>query len=193
MPDDPSLDRLVDVLREPPPVRPEWRASLDTALARERVGRQPIERAPAWPAPRWSVRPVHAIAAAIAFMVIGAAGATLVLARRGAETRLAAAPAPATATTQDRAPVTVRFLLVAPSAHRVSVVGDFNGWDPAATPMRRSAAADDRWIVQIPVQPGRHVYAFYVDGDILSDPTAPRAHEEDFGVPQSLLLVGGTP
>jgi hypothetical protein len=129
-------------------------------------------------------------------MAIGGLGTALLLGRPDAPTRVAEAPpAPPTpiVTAGTPEPVTVRFLLVAPSAHRVSVVGDFNGWDPAATPMRRSASADDRWIVELPVQPGRHVYAFYVDGDVLSDPTAPQAHEEDFGVPQSLLLVGGTP
>jgi 1,4-alpha-glucan branching enzyme len=34
----------------------------------------------------------------------------------------------------------VRFAVVAPNASRVSVIGDFNGWNPGAHPMERTAA-----------------------------------------------------
>jgi 1,4-alpha-glucan branching enzyme len=86
-------------------------------------------------------------------------------------------------------PSSVRFALVAPGASRVSLVGDFNRWDASATPMRQ--LGDGRlWIVEVPLPPGRHVYAFVVDGDVTPDPSAPRAGEEDFGVPSSVVLVG---
>jgi 1,4-alpha-glucan branching enzyme len=79
--------------------------------------------------------------------------------------------------------------LAAPGASRVSLVGDFNQWDASATPMRQ--LGDGRlWLVDVPLAPGRHVYAFVVDGDVTPDPAAPRAGEEDFGVPSSVVLVG---
>jgi len=37
--------------------------------------------------------------------------------------------------------------------------------------------------------PGRHVFAYAVDGDLKIDPTAPRAVEDDFGVPSSVVVV----
>ena len=58
----------------------------------------------------------------------------------------------------------VRFELRLPAkARKVAIVGDFNGWDEKATPMLRRNA-DDSWSAQVPLSPGRHVYAFVVDG-----------------------------
>jgi len=85
----------------------------------------------------------------------------------------------------------VQFVLSAPKASQVTVVGDFNQWDPAATPMvRREGGA---WTAAIPVAPGRHVYAFIVDGDRwVADPAAPMAPEDGFGIRNSVIVVGGT-
>ena len=84
----------------------------------------------------------------------------------------------------------VQFVLTAPKASRVAVVGDFNDWDPSATPLARSDGGS--WIAAIPVSPGRHVYAFIVDGDRwVSDPASPLAPEDDFGIRNSVIVVGG--
>jgi Carbohydrate-binding module 48 (Isoamylase N-terminal domain) len=85
----------------------------------------------------------------------------------------------------------VRFSVSAPSAKRVSLVGDFNGWNPAAVPMRRGGGSSDVWIVNVRLQPGRHVFAFSVDGALRADSAAPRAVEDDFGVPGSVVVVPG--
>jgi hypothetical protein len=54
--------------------------------------------------------------------------------------------------------------------------------------MRR--ATDGRaWLLDVPLVPGRHVYSFVVDGDLTADPAAPRAGDDDFGVPSSVVLV----
>jgi transposase InsO family protein len=83
----------------------------------------------------------------------------------------------------------VRFVLAAPRASRVTVVGDFNDWDPGATPMRRRTAG--AWVASIPLPPGRHVYAFIVDGDRwVPDPAAPLAPEDGFGIRNSVIVVG---
>ncbi|HEU4682002.1 MAG TPA: isoamylase early set domain-containing protein [Gemmatimonadales bacterium] len=83
----------------------------------------------------------------------------------------------------------VEFVLVAPQASQVMLVGDFNGWSPGATPLRASES-NGIWSVTVPLTPGRHEYAFLVDGkQWLRDPRAPRAPADDFGVPNSILTV----
>lgn len=84
----------------------------------------------------------------------------------------------------------VRFVLVAPAATRVSLVGEFNDWDPSATPMAR--ADGGAWHVALPLPRGRHVYAFVVDGSSwVADPAAPLAPERWFGATNSVVLVRG--
>lgn len=84
----------------------------------------------------------------------------------------------------------VKFVLVAPQAKEVALVGDFNRWDARATPMTRTPTGGT-WSVTLPVTPGRHLYAFVVDGtQWLADPTAPLAPEDGFGAANSVLLVG---
>lgn len=50
----------------------------------------------------------------------------------------------------------------APTAERVCVAGDFNGWNPAVTPMHRQR--DGRWVTVLDLAPGPHEYKFVVDG-----------------------------
>ena len=84
-----------------------------------------------------------------------------------------------------------QFVLVAPHAAHVSLVGDFNDWDATRTPMRRTGG-DALWTVVVPLEPGRYHYAFFVDGSRwLADPSAPVARDDDYGTPSSVLTVGG--
>jgi hypothetical protein len=86
--------------------------------------------------------------------------------------------------------VLTQFVLNAPSASRVSLVGDFNAWDTNQTPLVRDPSSGI-WTAMVPLPPGRHVYAFMVDGTKLTlDPRAPTAHDPDFGTPSSVVLVG---
>jgi hypothetical protein len=86
----------------------------------------------------------------------------------------------------------VKFVLVAPQAVRVSLVGDFNRWDPAATPMERTPTGGT-WSVVLPLSAGRHEYAFVVDGkQWLPDPSAPLAPVDGLGAPNSVVLVRGS-
>ena len=83
----------------------------------------------------------------------------------------------------------VQFVLVAPAAREVVLVGDFNDWDTGATPLRATASGG-LWTVEVPLAPGRHRYAFVVDGEEWRpDPTAPRAPGADFGTPSSVVTV----
>lgn len=86
----------------------------------------------------------------------------------------------------------VEFVFVAPSARNVSLVGDFNGWDASATPMRRTDGRTT-WSVAVQLPAGRHVYAFVVDGDAwVADPQAPIAPEQWYGQRNSVVVVAAS-
>ena len=87
-------------------------------------------------------------------------------------------------------PVPVQFVLVAPAASRVAIVGDFNDWNASVTPLRQESRAG-LWSVVVPLAFGRHQYAFVVDGKRwIADPSAARAGDDDFGTPSSVITVG---
>ena len=85
------------------------------------------------------------------------------------------------------------FVVVAPRAATVSLVGDFNDWDAARTPMQRARRDASVWTAVIPLTPGRYRYAFLVDGaSWVADPAAPVARDDEFGTPSSVVTVGGS-
>ena len=85
-------------------------------------------------------------------------------------------------------PRLIPFVLTAPHAARVTVVGDFNDWDPHATPLERLSA--DAWGVVLPLRPGRYRYAFVLDGSHwIADPAAPQSSDDDFGARSSVLTI----
>jgi hypothetical protein len=89
-------------------------------------------------------------------------------------------------------PRAVKFVLIAPQAARVSLVGDFNGWDASANPMK-TQGVNGMWTVFVPLQPGLHTYSFVVDGaHYVADPTAPIAPDDGYGHRSSVVLVGGS-
>jgi Glycogen recognition site of AMP-activated protein kinase len=104
--------------------------------------------------------------------------------------RVPVTPAAATRRDLQEAPVTVQFVLDARRAKSVAVVGDFNSWDGSATPLQRDSATGV-WSALVNVHPGRHVYAFLVDGSVWTlDPNAPRTKDVDYGTDQSVMIVG---
>jgi 1,4-alpha-glucan branching enzyme len=75
------------------------------------------------------------------------------------------------------------------NATSVSVVGDFNAWNPNATPMERIGSRGP-WSATVLAKPGRHTYAFLVDGTTLvADPLAPAVTSTDFGGNASVMMV----
>jgi len=85
--------------------------------------------------------------------------------------------------------VPVSIVFEARNAKSVTIVGDFNNWDETISPMRRFGS-EGPWTVTVRATPGRHVYAFLVDGTTLvADPRAPRARDLDYGGDASVLMV----
>ena len=86
----------------------------------------------------------------------------------------------------------VRFVFRDRDAHRVALVGDFNGWSKDATPLA-PVSEPGAWAVSVTVPKGRHEYAFIIDGERWApDPFAARVADE-FGTESSVVTVGGGP
>jgi 1,4-alpha-glucan branching enzyme len=64
----------------------------------------------------------------------------------------------------------VNFFCDAPGASHVCLIGDFNGWDQAATPMLRTS--DGHWMASVELRHGHHRYLFVADGLPKLDPNA---------------------
>jgi hypothetical protein len=183
----PVLHDAVRALRAPEsPPSDVWRRRLLNAVAALPAPSAPSAHPRSRTARRWSLHPLQAIAAGLVCIAIGSA-VTLVLASRASRVpeQVAVAHAPSPQTSR------VRFTLVAPRAASVSIVGDFDGWNPAALPLRR-ASDGKTWIVEVSLSPGRYAYAFVVDGALALDPSAPQARDDDFGSPNSIVMVSGS-
>ena len=86
--------------------------------------------------------------------------------------------------------VTVRLMLAAPGAASVSVVGDWNGWDPERNRLR-DPDGDGVWEIRLRLRRGQEArYQFLVDGERwLDDPQAPLRVEDGFGGTSSVLQI----
>ncbi len=67
------------------------------------------------------------------------------------------------------------------------LVGDFNDWHPAATPMRRMP--DGRWFASLELHHGHHRYVFLVDGSPQLDPHGTGIARDDRNKRVSLIAV----
>lgn len=77
--------------------------------------------------------------------------------------------------------VTVELQVTVPSAHRVDLAGDFNGWDARKTPMTQDPATG-MWRATLRLPPGRHAYSYLVDGTRwVVDAAAPQSSDAEFG------------
>jgi 1,4-alpha-glucan branching enzyme len=81
----------------------------------------------------------------------------------------------------------VNFICVSPAAKKVSLVGDFNGWNPETHLMKRQP--DGAWLLQVPLHHGHHQYRFLVDGKPELDPNASGIARDRAGERASLLAV----
>jgi hypothetical protein len=119
-------------------------------------------------------------------------------------TAIAPKPAPATAAPLPQPPAqsappkspekaaapktrSVSFALHKPDAKRVSLCGEFNGWSPTATPMKRHD--DGHWETTVALAPGRYQYKFIVDEEWIADPAAQKNVPNEHGSLNSVVEV----
>ncbi len=180
---DTGLDeRVMSALRAPEVLAPDFEARL-MAQARAEVARRraTAPRRSWWLTGRVFVASPLTTLAFAASVALIAAASTLVVTRR----------AQPTVTARRDTVEFVRFVLVDSSARSVSLVGDFNGWRRGETPLN-VASKPGVWTVSLPLPPGRHEYAFIVDGQRwVVDPASLRSSDE-FGTESSVLLVAPT-
>ena len=81
----------------------------------------------------------------------------------------------------------VSFFCAAPDAQSVSIMGDFNQWNPAANPMQRQP--DGQWLGRVNLTHGHHHYLFVVDGKPVLDPRAQGVGRNERNEKISLIAV----
>lgn len=180
------MERLIETLKEPVQLSPDFDARVLAAV--ERVAEDAHRTRSVTSIAGWlrgrtiRLSPLGASGLAAAIVAAVLIGSSIV-------DREAAPAPPRPAAAGDQVQMT-QFVLVAPEARSVAVVGDFNDWNLSATPLVREAG-DGMWWITLPLSPGRYRYAFVVDGTTWqSDPDAPAA-EDEFGRPSSVVSIGG--
>jgi hypothetical protein len=93
-------------------------------------------------------------------------------------------------TNAQRTEVVVHFVLDAPGAREVALVGSFTGWDPSRLLLKRDAGTS-RWEITVPLERGRtYLYNFVINGKTwIPDPTSDVQISDGFGGESSLIQL----
>ena len=84
--------------------------------------------------------------------------------------------------------VYVQFVVDAPAAETVHLVGDFTEWQP--TVELEDADGDGVWSGRVPLRPGVHEYMFVIDGaNWITDPNAAGYQDDGFGQRNAIVAV----
>ena len=180
--DDEFAERIAQPLRAPEVLAPDFEARLMLQARAELARHRAVPARRSW----WTTRrmvmasPLAGLALAAGITAL-AAISTLTVARR-------ATPQAASVAVLHDTVQLVRFVFADSSARTVSLVGDFNGWARERTPLHATARAGV-WSVSVPLTPGRHEYAFIVNGERwVADPLSP-GNRDEFGTESSVLLL----
>ncbi len=84
--------------------------------------------------------------------------------------------------------IPVVFALDMPDARSVQVIGSFNNWVPQPCELRKDNGAA-KWILTVPLQPGRYEYAFLVDKKHMPHPHAELYQDDGFGNKNTVLAL----
>ena len=189
---EPWLDEVVRRLREEPGSDPRAQARVMERI-RAQAGSGAGSGRPRRPSLLdWLLRPRPV---AVSPLALGAAGLGLVLLAfagglvlRRPVIALPSSPGLPSATVSSEVHPAL-FTVLQPRAARVSIVGDFNNWDPAANPLQKEVEGIWAGVVMLPS--GVYSYAYAVDGriEVIAD-TRPAVEADDFGVGHSVLVVG---
>ena len=83
----------------------------------------------------------------------------------------------------------VRFVLLAPEAKQVTLVGPFNGWAGEASKMKMSDGTG-LWSVDVPLGEGEYTFMYLVDGkQWVTPPMAEDFVMDGFGQTNGILIV----
>jgi hypothetical protein len=182
-------ERVAASLRAPEHAHPSFEKRLmEKVVAEGRVLYKTAAASPnnSWWRTEWIIRVSPrggvAIAAGIAALIAVSSVMASRISARPQQPSVAAAPA------RDTVQV-VRFVFVDSGASSVALVGDFNEWTRGSTQLKRSGAPGV-WTVSVPLTPGRHEYAFIVNGSRwVADPLAVKS-SDDFGTESSVIRIG---
>jgi len=183
--------RIAAQLRAPEPAHPSFEKRLMDKVRLEGAALYPVRllRSASWSRNEWVIRlsPRVGIAIASGIAVIIALSGVAVGSRLSTQSQKSSQTAQAVS-----APDTVhlvRFVFVDSGASSVALVGDFNEWTRGATELKRSGAPGV-WSISVPLTPGRHEYAFIINGSRwVADPLAVKS-SDDFGTESSVIRVG---
>ncbi len=81
----------------------------------------------------------------------------------------------------------IQFSLEAVEAKKVSLVGEFNNWNPDIDPMQKDE--NGRWTKIKMLSPGNMEYKFWVDGEWIQDPDNLRTCPNCFGTQNNVVKV----
>jgi len=183
-------DRVAASLRAPERAHPSFEKRLMEQVRMEGPALYPVRgssKASWWRTQRvFHLSPLSGLAMAAGVSAIIALSGIVVGSRisRPEESSRTAQATPARDTVQ-----LVRFVFVDSGAARVELVGDFNEWTKGVTRLTPSGAPGV-WAVSVALTPGRHEYAFIVNGSRwVADPLAVKS-SDDFGTESSVIRVG---
>lgn len=186
---DPFISELAAQLRAEEAVSAEFESRVMAAVRQEAAAAARHASArPWWRRRSIQLTPVGALALAAGLAAVAYIGA------RGVDRPVDATSSGPTVVEQEAAGgrQIVRFVFVDRGAREVAVVGTFNQWRKDATPLH-ATGVPGVWVASVPLEPGRHEYAFVVDGEKWSpDPFAPGITDE-FGTESSIVRIGAGP
>jgi hypothetical protein len=186
---DQFVERISAALRRPEQLDDTFEDRLVAALRPESASAD-HQSSDARAAQSWWRRPLTLRVTPLAGLAAAASCAAIIsLATLGA-VRAIRTPAAVVASMAPDTVHVVRFVYVDRNAHSVALVGDFNSWKPDQSSLA-VPGENGAWTISIPLTPGRHEYAFIVDGQRWTpDPFAPHSIDE-FDTRSSVINVGG--
>ncbi|OGX06899.1 MAG: hypothetical protein A3G87_00635 [Omnitrophica bacterium RIFCSPLOWO2_12_FULL_50_11] len=91
------------------------------------------------------------------------------------------------ATTATIAKKRIEFEFFAPQAKEVQLAGDFNGWNPNKTPLKKDW--EGKWRTSLSFPNGRYEYRFLVDGEWQNEQRQCECVSNSFGTSNCVLQV----
>jgi len=182
--------RAADRLRTPERLAPSFDDRLMRSVRAEAADLYPpgSGSSHSWRGARLQFSPLGALALAAGIAAV-AVLSTLAINSRVTTSARAPAQSVAKAVPSTDTVNLVRFVFVDANARSVELVGDFNEWTKGANKLQLSGAPGV-WSVSVPLSPGRHEYAFIINGSRwVADPLAMKS-SDDFGTESSVIRIG---